>query len=431
VTRHPATNERSWCLDPRKEALCALVFAFWSLGAPEIPQLEGQSLKPYPGVECLVRDFGSPSDAAVGRDGRLYTAFAGRGELRIVRPDGTSHDVVALGGSAADPFPRRLGWVGDTLWLSDAFAGRIDLFTPGTRRAETRHAYVPARLGDHSRWGIVGILPGWRIAVRTTASVERMAAGQPYFNLPETLHGPMPPPVSSLPIWLTDEAGTVIDTLAIIPAGNRAMALFLAEPSAPGAPAMVRTRMGSQPFADHPLIFIDHSGHHVVVVDRTVEGGDPPPRFFVHRITPWGDTVSSRAYPYDPVPMEDSWVRQEAHRLAESLGGDLEAAVRTARAGIYLPPWLPPVSQVLGDREGWLWLAREVVPDSDSIVWEIHDPEGSRVRFVTLDPALAVRAVQRDTAWVTWTTGTGRFDLCRLPGEVSGSPPRNRGLPGG
>jgi hypothetical protein len=144
---------------------------------------------------------------------------------------------------------------------------------------------------------------------------------------------------------------------------------------------------------------MDATATHAVVVDRSIPGPGSPPAFTVHWVTMQGDTVRSRAYDYDPIPLRGEWIEDALRRQAEAVG-PLEG-VQVDREAFFLPPWLPPVTDVHVGADGSVWLRREDVPGTSLVRWEILGPDGERVGAVDLRRTLAVRAVRGLEAWAT------------------------------
>ncbi len=157
--------------------------------------------------------------------------------------------------------------------------------------------------------------------------------------------------------------------------------------------------MAEQPYGDFPLLAVSANGLNIVVVDRSVEAEAAAPTYRLLRIGPAGDTLMRREVPYVPVPMREDWVEREAALMGSGLVEDPTAAAAAAKARMFIPPWLPPVTEVLVDLDGWTWIAREVVPGAERRRWEVFSPEGDPVGTVDLPIHFRVRAVRREVAW--------------------------------
>lgn len=154
-----------------------------------------------------------------------------------------------------------------------------------------------------------------------------------------------------------------------------------------------------QRFRDHPLIAVEGTGRHLIKVSRWVDPGSSEPTYSITRRTTGGDTVYTQGFPYSPRAIPDHEVSSELLRIAERLGGDPARALEVAQAGLYVPPWYPPVSVVLVGPEGWVWVRREAPRADRPRRWDIINPGGERVGALFLPLNLEVRAVHGLTGW--------------------------------
>lgn len=368
-------------------------------------------------------DFGRPSDMAVGPDGHLYATFRTEGVARRLDPTDWSVETVTFEKIPDDGFPYALGWVGDTLWLSDVPTSEVRLYDPGWRLIDSRPFHPPRRVGSASGAGLVGMLPGLRGVLRTGAPALAMTVGRPHFvPPPEDVPLGIPDPLWKLPIWVTNDAGILTDTLAMVSIRNRGLTVYGPPQDLPGGRVHAPGRQGEQPFTDHSLVEVGPTGSHVVIVEREVRAEDDRPAVFVYRLAPAGDTIETQRLPYVPVPMQDDWVREAARGLAEGLSEDPSEAFEVAEAGLYIPPWLPPVSEVRVGPEGWVWLGREAVPDSNAVRWDVVDLEGNFRGAVEVERDIEIRAVHRRTAWGTRASDSGGVELWLARVEADGRP---------
>ncbi|MFW6201739.1 MAG: hypothetical protein ACOC8B_04120 [Gemmatimonadota bacterium] len=382
------------------------------LHAQEPPPLAVQSERLVSGDE-----FGDPWGLEVGPDGRLYVGFPDDGLVRVVDPETGAVETLSVAEHGPRLFPSVVRWTGDTLWAMDRERTTAVLFDDAWEPIRSVSLLTPGRMGEIRAFGATHLLPGERLLVRTWASIPAMAMADPDFDgLPDDFppHLGAAEAVTEIPVWTTDHSGAVLDTLVSLSTRNRAAVLLRPEGAPRGRSVM---RQVPQPFADYPLLGVDPTASHFVMVDRPVEGGPgsrESPRFTVHRLTLDGDTMSTLHHTYEPVPLREAWIEAAAREYGEGISADTAAAIAAARDVLYTPAWLPPVSRVLVGREGWAWLRRERIPDSERLRWEIHDPDGERVGAIEVRSTIEIRAVHGLEAWAIEGAGDDAFDLWHL-----------------
>ncbi len=399
---------------PLRSLMLPLLLWFWlnalpALGGGSSPGSAPSSQEapiPIAGTE----GFAGASSIQVGPDGRVHAMFRRERIMKVVDPAELRVETVRLDQAELSPFPGRFGWVRDTLWVSNSDQTALLLLDRAGGVARRLSVSLPGPIGAVSALGVAAFLPGDRLLVRSTASLGAMAAADPRFR-PVT--GGVPQQaypsesVIELPLWLCRPDGSVVKTVVSLSTRNRAAALL---PPGGTGPRGIKMLQGGQPFGDFPMLAWSANGLNVVVVDRRVDARVAAPTYRVARIGPAGDTLMIRDVPYTPVPMKEEWVETEAARLGSGLAEDPAAAAAAAKSVMFIPPWLPPVTGILVDLDGWTWVARESVPEAEHLRWEVFSPDGTPVMTVDVPSHLRVRAVRRQVAWATDTlTGEGRL----------------------
>ncbi len=162
------------------------------------------------------------------------------------------------------------------------------------------------------------------------------------------------------------------------------------------------TQRISCPFDDFPLgeLMLDGSG--VVIVHRPVASEIQPSDFEILIVDPRGDTTVSRSIEYDPVPLSETTVEEA---IGQVRSRRLERDQPVPTAGQLRSAWdqiecsflaLPPVTELVSNQDGSIWLRREAVP-GDSVAWSVVDRLGEMVGRVDLPSDEAVIASDGET----------------------------------
>jgi hypothetical protein len=216
------------------------------------------------------------------------------------------------------------------------------------------------------------ILSGRRVVFRTTAPLVRSGSDE----------------AGARPLLLINTEGAILDTLvSITPEHVALVATF------EGGVQTIRV----QPFRDDPLVEVDPQAERVVIVRRSVDGSNS---YSLTARSLDGDTVFVREVAYDPIPFRPDWaidwIRTHDPETAES-----EGRLARWREALFVPPALPPVTDLLLGRDGSVWLRRETHPEEPALTWEIWSRDGSAAGAFELPRDLSLRAAGAGFAWAT------------------------------
>ena len=157
---------------------------------------------------------------------------------------------------------------------------------------------------------------------------------------------------------LMNRRGTVTDTLPAVPYG--AGRWSITNPDVP--PERAAGIFQEQPFADGPLWGFVYGERATIVLDRQAPRGGERAEFRVSKLTFRGDTIFTRAYPFEPVPLEgdevDRVLDEVVPRVVEIWGVTPARARRWAERGFYRPDFRPAVRELKLGRDGSIWLHR-------------------------------------------------------------------------
>jgi hypothetical protein len=170
-----------------------------------------------------------------------------------------------------------------------------------------------------------------------------------------------------------------------------------------------RTLVLTQPWDDSPLVSVSKTGQSVVLVSRPSATRAADARFHVMRLSPFGDTLFSRSFPYAPVRMPAGWASRWAEETADLIaprrpGTDRRALETDLARGAYVPAFKPPVTAVVAGDDGTVWLRREQPEEQGgTVVWIVLSGEGQLLAELRAPSDLEIQQVQRSHVWGVMT----------------------------
>lgn len=310
---------------------------------------------------------------ATDADGNLYVAQPQDGVIRVFSPDGDALAVIGGEGEGPGEFTalRSFGFLRDTLYVADPASGRLTYFTRDGRLIRTEPAPRVELGPDLVSMPPFLLLPGgdgvMSPGVPISVGVDRLPA---------------------LPFVRIDASGRVLDTLGWRSRERMAMSFRQG-----GAVMSVM-----QPFSDGNLLGI---GADPPLVADVARGVGPHRTFRVTVVGPGHDTLYAREYPYEPVAVPaaliDSVREATVQRIERFLGSRREAE-QAAAEELFVPDWLPPVSQCELSADGRVWLQREALP-GEPRTWVVLDPSGEPMGTFQVPADVEVRLVGTGTVW--------------------------------
>ena len=306
-------------------------------------------------------------------DGNLYVAQPQDGVIRVFSPGGEPRAVIGGEGEGPGEFEalRSFGFLGDTLYATDPAAGRITFFTKDGGLIRTEPAPRVDLGPDLVSMPPFRLLPGGEAVMSPAVAI----------SVDEDR-------VPALPFVRIDRTGRILDTLGWRSRERMAMSFSRG--------AAVMSTM--QPFSDGNLLAIGSAPLLVADVDRTI---GPHRTFRITVVREGHDTVYAREYAYESVSIPlahlDS-LREDAVRRAERFYGGRRAAEDAVGGALFVPPWLPPVSQCEMSDDGRVWLQREILP-GEPRTWLVLDPGGEPVGTFQIPADVEIRLVESGTLW--------------------------------
>ncbi len=301
----------------------------------------------------------SVRDIAVAADGRAYVLAARLYRVLAFSPDGELVGAVGREGEGPGEFasPRRVGLVGDTLWVADSGSDRLILFD----RRELSYLGSPSpppavetELGGRMPLGLL----------RDGAPIYLAYRSEPWG--PETVRG-----VDGRYVRLRIDgpSAPAIDTLLPYRTRCERLALRFGDDG---------SAFSVNHLCDDPVVVDDGPRDRLIVVERPFPTGDDPGFYRVRTVGAAGEPLWSDSIPFRPVKMSgelwEAWIEKLdglITRLVEDLNAfpSRRAALEALKNAVpadpeYLPPApllsVGPYGRPEGfvARNGWIWIQR-------------------------------------------------------------------------
>ena len=314
----------------------------------------------------------------VGPEGRVYVVETSAHLLRIYSEKGELVRKVSLGSdSVGAPGPlAAVGWLGDSLWISDPDPLEIRLFNPvGVPLPSPAETTLTIDNDPDRVPGQVLLFSDHSLLVERSPSGRSVAEG--YFPQLLLLH--------------VSKSGAGIDTLRAIRMEHAAVAFY--------DPATDITAIGSQPFNDASRWAMESDGDALLVVDQEATTAAGRSAYRVSRLLPSGQAAFSRTYTCEAVSLSDSIADEAVNRVVAMVGFE-ESIQLAVRSRLYFPRNLPPVKTVIAGNDGSIWIQRET-PRRGVSRWDVLNQKGEMLGQVVVPGAGSVVAADRERLW-TW-----------------------------
>lgn len=344
-------------------------------------------------IDAGKQDLSPIGSLAVAPNGGIVIAQDQDGLLRFFDARGSPLGTFGRKGQGPGEFQGigYLAWIGDTLVVSDSRTRRFTLVSPDRKLVRT----VP--------WMTVVSRPSSARGEPPTTSVLPFHLYADKSQLVSVVLRAETPP----PAWLGTRTPGVLflganadGVLRRVLGWQPSIVTCTTAPfQASGSYMVVRI-----PFCMLPL-------HHVAMESGALSfaylesGNGERFRFTVFAAN--GDTAFSRAVRFQRVPIPKA-VRDSA--IAALTGSD--PAIRSALEKVQVPDFYPPVSSVLGGRDGSTWL--EWYSQSGELRWEGFDAKGNSIGSFRVPRNIQIIAASRDQVWATETDDDGLQSVIRF-----------------
>lgn len=342
-------------------------------------------------IDGEVSDLTMIGMSVVSESGDLYVTQPMEGIIRVFDQTGKPKRTIGKPGAGPGEFRKlgTIGFLGDTLYAVDSELRRITLFSPLGRVVRTvQHApsqrtvlKSDTMLAWFLGFSVLGLVNSRQSIAFPIARSADLGSGR----------------FHSLPLYLTDEAGTPVRQLVTIRRAHSTM--------------QIKGKTGSitytaQPLSDDPLFAVDPTGKRIVIVDS-----DPRRQVLtLNHVGSAGEKLLARSVPFLPSPIPK--------RVVDSLVTSLRSMLAVSRidadprAALYVPHAYPGATRIHLERNGTVWL-RVSRLDESAHRWQIISPNGEVLATVAVPRNTDIRTVDRGI-WATVRNADDVESLVRL-----------------
>jgi len=321
-------------------------------------------------------------EVEIGPRGEIYVGD--ESEARVLVFDSTGRLLRRIGGRGYGPGefqrPAGMGWVGDTLWVTDADQLRVSYFDAAGTHIETARISGPA-VPPGLPTAPDCFLADGSVAVELRVGSRQIAVTRE---------------ITALPVLRMRRDGHVLDTLALLPLGYRVVHL---------------PWRGGNLFSAHPVPMVPFwaaspNGSFLVFVDLPVVR---PGRSRVGTIRivfrrPDGAIAHAVEYPFEPRDLPAEVTDSITGRLARALSNALPqhppiaGLLDVMRRQVRFPPFRPPVTRLVVGRDSTVWLRREDA-GANRVTWDVLAWSGSAIGHFEAPPSLVIYQAERGRVW--------------------------------
>jgi hypothetical protein len=289
-----------------------------------------------------------------------------------------------------------VGFLGDTMWVSDQRHRRVTLFPPDRKNPQSFSAsYSPRNDALHAAPPTAMLRGGAAIAQGVLAFGAAATSGdQAVFS----------------PVVRLDRAGMVVDTMALLLARSAGDIMLTY-----GGSALATIR---QPFNSRGYWAARPNGEGLVIVAARTVSTNPPTSWLATQIfNANGSLIATRRPPYTPVVIQARLRDSVARALVGSAlpkdtapPGAIADLLEQVRRQMVVPRHEPPITHLLMGNDGSIWIRREdrraagaewlVLDAKGEEVGHVIVPVGLRLGYADLTQVLAVETDADDIPWV-------------------------------
>lgn len=323
-----------------------------------------------------------------------------RAVFGIHRFDGRGVWLGTIGGEGDGPGefrrPTEMGWLSDTLWVSDTALRRV--------------SFIDRQAGVITRSTRVWISAGSIIAPR--GMLGSSILGVPQLSAAEAVD------VDSIPMMLLQEDGTIRDTIAWRAVGQSSVSVPIPEArgyaGSGGGPALTI----GHPFDRRSLSTTDSKGRWLFVGTwRT--GADGSDYFELAQISGAGDTTSVVQLPFDRVSVNQEVVRSHVERVYEGLPEVVRSRVSTKDLTVAVVrqierPTLATIDAMVAGDDATVWFREgNARRRGEARRWIAYRQGSGFVGFVVLPRAVRLMSA---SGGLLWTISRDELELPTVTG---------------
>lgn len=319
-------------------------------------------------------------DLQVGSAGEIIVGDAQEARLFVFNAAGRLLRFLGKRGYGPGEFqtPKAMGWLGDTLWVTDEAQLRVSFFD-----------LERATLGS-ARISGPAIPPGLPRPPNHFLS-DGSVVLEPQVGSQELVKTRA---ITEIPVWRLTRQGVILDTLARLPIGYRVVYL----------PIGPRELYSSHPLPMVPLWKAASAGQFLVFVDLPIVRNAERGAIRIHYRKPNGEPLRTVHLPFDPqelpTTVTDSILESIANGLSKALPERPAASTLRSilRQRITFPQFRPPVTRLVIGKDSTVWLRREET-GAPTTRWDVLDWSGTHIASCELPADLVVFQAQRTALW--------------------------------
>lgn len=328
----------------------------------------------FGGTGDSLSDLIQPQVAVIAPDGNSLVFDYRTREIKVYDPAGKYLRRVGRRGQGPGEYERvgTMGYLGDTLWITDPQLRRITLFPPGSGEPKT----FPLRYEPTVTGTLMGTMPQGMLRGGLIVAQGVLSPGRPAST-----------PTVESPVVLMRRDGTFADTAAM-PTIRASRDISFRAIDRQGRQV---TWGGGQPFRSEHFLGARTDGRGFVLVSPAATARSGEAAFQVQTFDSLGRQMRSRSYSYQPVRVTDR-MRDSVISAVGIRGVDSTAAVRRQ---IELADFVPTVTNLRVGSDGSVWLRRERLVN-DGLLWTVIDPSGALVGRVMMPAGATIAAAAMD-----------------------------------
>jgi len=268
-----------------------------------------------------------------------------------------------------------IGWLADTLWVSDSRVGRVTRFRDGRVVSAVRY--------------------------EGPALAEGYSARAPYSIREDGSEIVVPSPNPSL---MADGSITQIPVITVGPTGDVSL---LSTRQHPKMMLLVRSEgrqfMALQPYANFTDFAVSPAGTFVAFGDARVVGGRGLLTVTIVRSA--HDTLWTRTTDFSPIRPPNKSIDRVVDSILVQARAMLGKSAPTdqIREAVVIPEYLPAVTAVVAGEDGSVWIRREDDAVSETLRWEYFDKRGTPGQSLTLPREMMLMAAMGTQIWTVTT----------------------------
>lgn len=337
------------------------------------------------------------TNAVADRNDNVYLGQGRDGQVHVLGKKGQFLHSLGRQGSGPGEFAliSRLGFLNDTIWVSDPQQRRITFFD-----------------GQSLVRSKVGTTQLEEFPFRESLPAALVQDGHNVV-VPDYLRGTPDSPVrvSNLPVLRTTREGKIVDTLTMLRLRNTDLLVDLRKH---GGPPLV----GRQPFTDDPIWAASPMGDSFVVIERAVVGSRRSQFVEVvefDALNNWRRKVVR--IPYSPNRISSAarraMIAREVGIIGARLGNQVSAsALRAAfEKAVYIPEAAPLVERVFIASDRRVWLGMPVDDNARSQEWLVVDVANGKTRRASFPAGIRLLTATRTFVWGAVEDDTGEVSL--------------------